>query len=122
MAKGSRGFRMETAIKVNTRTTGSTASGLTNGNKIRLPTRVALKMGSDTARVSGLQDKLNTLVATLKDSRKDMDSCTFPAATFIRGTLLRTSAKAMEKCFGQTGPSIKEIGKEVFRMEKVRST
>jgi hypothetical protein len=41
-------------------------------------------------------------------------------ATSIKGISLKISARDMDKCFGQTAHFIKAIGREEFRMEKVK--
>lgn len=47
-----------------------------------------------------------------------MENFIFQVETSIKAISFQIKGKGMERCFGLTVPSIKESGREEFRMEK----
>jgi len=82
--------------------------------------REVSKMDWDMVRENGHLGKQNIQVIIRKDSNKVLDNCISQAAIFIKVILLKTRDKVMGKCFGLMAHSTREIGKEVFRMERGR--
>ncbi len=75
-------------------------SELTSGLMEVISMRGLSRMVLDTARASGLKNKLSISVTMLKALKKGMDSCTSPVEISTRETSPMTEGKAMGRCFG----------------------